>query len=114
MTQQTSARAPATLGRAAGIDLGIVVFGVTAVILSFMTGQRVATWHNAAIAPVVFLLAAITMRLVVAELRTLMRVLPETPHRGEAIAALVVALVAMVVVGPMLLIMPFVFLGAVT
>jgi hypothetical protein len=114
MAQQTSVRPASTLGRAAGIDVGIVVFGVTAVVLSFMTGQRVETWHNAAIAPIVFVLAAVTMRLVVAELRTLMRVMPETPHRGEAVAALAVALVAMVVVGPMLLIMPFVFLGAVT
>jgi hypothetical protein len=53
------------------------------------------------------------MRLVLAEIRALLPVLPETPHKGEAFAALVVAIVMTVVVGPMLLIMPFVFFGSV-
>lgn len=114
MAHQAPVRPPTTLRRAAGIDVGIIAFGVTAVILSFFTGQRVANWHNIVFPPIVFLLAAITMRLVVAELRTLFRVMPETTHRGEAVAAVGVALVSMVIVGPMLLIMPFIFLGAVT
>ena len=114
MANQAPVRPPATLGRAAGIDIGIVMFGVAAVILSFFTGQRVANWHNIVFPPVVFVLAAVTMRLVVAELRTMMRVAPQSTHHGEVIAAIGVALVSMVVVGPMLLIMPFIFLGAVT
>jgi hypothetical protein len=39
--------------------------------------------------------------------------LPETPHKGEAFTALAIAIVMTVVVGPMLLIMPFVFFGSI-
>lgn len=112
MAQHAPVR-PATLGRAAGIDVAMVVFAVSAVFFSFFTGHDVATWRNIVFAPIVFLLAAFTVWLVVAEMRTLMRVMPETLHRGEAVFALGVAIVCFVVVGPMLLIMPFIFLGAV-
>jgi hypothetical protein len=58
-------------------------------------------------------LAAITLRLVLAEIRALWPVLPETPHKGEALTALGVAIAMTVIVGPMLLIMPFIFFGAI-
>lgn len=112
MAQHAPVRA-ATLGRAAGIDVAMVVFAIGAVFFSFFTGHDVPIWRNIVFPPIVMMLAALTMWLVVAEMRTLMRVMPETLHRGEAVIALGVAVVCFVVVGPMLVIMPFIFLGAV-
>ena len=104
---------PTSLARAAGIDAAMLLFGIGAALVSFLTGNGEPQWHNLLFAPIVFALAAVTMRLVLAEIRALLPVLPETAHKGEAIAALVVAIVMTVVVGPMLLIMPFVFFGAI-
>ena len=102
----------ATLVRAAEIDVAMLVFGAGAVIVSFLTGQGAPRWHNLVFAPLVILLAAVTLRLVLAEIRALWPVLPETPHKGQALTALGVAIAMTVVVGPMLLIMPFIFFGA--
>jgi hypothetical protein len=102
-----------SLTRAAGIDVAVLLFGAGAALLTFLLGNGEPQWHGLVFAPIVFVLAAITMRLVLAEIRALLPVLPETPHKGEAFAALVVAIVMTVVVGPMLLIMPFVFFGSV-
>ena len=103
---------PLTLTRAAGIDIAMVATGIGAVVLSFLTGQGAARWQNLVFAPAVMVLAAITLRLVLAEVRALLPVLPDHPHNGEAVTALGVALVMTVVVGPMLLIMPFIFFAA--
>jgi hypothetical protein len=102
------------LVRAAGIDLAVVFFGVAAAVLTFFTGNGAPRWHNAVFAPIVFMLAAITVRLVIAEIRVLWPAIPDSDHRGRGVAELLVALVALVVVGPMLLIMPFLFAGAIT
>jgi hypothetical protein len=48
-----------------------------------------------------------------AEVRALVPVLPDHPHKGEAFTALGFAMVMAVIVGPMLLIMPFIFFAAV-
>jgi hypothetical protein len=102
-----------TLSKAAGIDVATLLFGGGAIVVSFLTGQGVPRWHNLVFAPAVAALAAITMLLVVAEVRSLLPVLPDSPHRGAALAALGVAIVMAVVVGPMLLVMPFIFFAAV-
>jgi membrane-bound metal-dependent hydrolase YbcI (DUF457 family) len=104
---------PVSLARAAGIDAAVLLFGTAAALVSFLMGNGEPRWHNLVFAPVVFVLAAITMRLVLAEVRALVPVLPETSHKGEAIAALMVAIVMTVVVAPMLLIVPFVFFGSI-
>ena len=101
------------LARSAALDAGIVAFSVLAVLLSFATGQAVANWHNIVFPPIVMVLAAITIVLVAAEIRQFARTAGESGHRVTALSEVVVALIAMVVVGPMLLIMPFVFLGAI-
>ena len=100
--------------RAAGIDTAIAFFGLSAVALSFLLGNGVPDWRNAVVSVVVFGLAAITMALVVVEWRTLRRAVPDSTHKVAGVGELLFAVVAAVVVGPMLLIMPFVFLGAVT
>jgi hypothetical protein len=102
----------ASLSRAAGIDLAMVLFGGGAIVLTFLTGQGVPRWHNLVFAPIVVILAAITARLVVAEVRELVPVLGETRHKGEAFAALGVAIAFGVMVVPMLAFMPFIFFAA--
>jgi hypothetical protein len=114
MTQPSHNHSPRalTLTRAAGIDIAMLVFGGAAVVLSFLTGQGADRWQNLVFPPVVMVLAVITLRLVLAEIRALVPVLPDHPHKGEAVTALGVAIVMTVVVGPMLLIMPFIFFAA--
>ena len=110
-TTQTHVTHP--LARAAGLDISIVVFTVAAAVLSFGTGQGVANWHNIVFPPIVMMLAGIAVWLCFAEIRLFWKTAGETTHRGSALAEVVVALAAMIVAGPMLLVMPFVFLGAV-
>lgn len=112
MTHPSDAPRSASLVRAAGIDLAMLLFGAGAIITSFLTGQGVARWHNLVFPPIVLVFAAITMRLVLAEVRALWPVLPETQHKGEALTALGVAIAMTVIVGPMLVIMPFIFFAA--
>ena len=112
-TTTTQAHVTHPLARAAGIDAAIVLFTVAAATLSFATGQGVANWRNIVFPPVVIALAAVTMILVIAEIRYFRRTAGEVTHRAPALIEVAVALIAMVVVGPMLLIMPFVFFGAI-
>jgi membrane-bound metal-dependent hydrolase YbcI (DUF457 family) len=110
MTHPVHSPRTASLGRVVGVDVALVVVTVAAVLLSFLTGQDVPRWRNLVFAPVVFLLAALALRLVVAEVRAVRPVLPVTSHKGEALAALGVAIAAVVVVLPMVVIMPIMFL----
>ena len=103
---------PVTLARVVGIDIAMVATGVTAIVLTFLTGQGADRWQNIVFPPLVMVFAAITLRLVLVEVRALLPVLPDYPHKGEALTALGVAIVMTVVVGPMLLIMPFIFFAA--
>jgi hypothetical protein len=114
MTQPSHNHAPRalTLTRAVGIDIAMFAIGGAALVLSFLTGQGADRWQNLVFAPVVMVLAAVTLRLVLAEVRALLPVLPDHPHKGEALTALGFAIVMTVVVGPMLLIMPFIFFAA--
>ena len=112
MTRPADMAHPVSLTRAAGIDVGVLLFGTGAALVSFLLGNGEPRWHGIVFAPVVFMLAVITMRLILSEVRALLPVLPDTPHKGQAFAALMVAIVMAVVVGPMLLIMPFVFFGS--
>jgi hypothetical protein len=111
-TTTTQAHATHPLARAAGIDAAIVICTVAAATLSFATGQGVANWRNLVFPPLVVLLAAVTLTLVAAEIRAFRRTATQVSHKASALAEVAVALVAMVVVGPMLVIMPFVFFGA--
>ena len=101
-----------TLTRAVGIDVAMVATGVVAIVLTFLTGQGVDRWQNIVFPPLVMVFAAVTLRLVLAEVRALLPILPDYPHKGEALTAMGVAIVMTVVVGPMLLIMPFIFFAA--
>ena len=112
-TTTTPTHAAHPLARAAGIDVAIVFFAVAAATLSFATGQGVANWRNIVFPPLVMVLAAVTIALVVAEIRYFRRTAGEVTHRAPALVEIAIALIAMVVVGPMLLIMPFVFFGAI-
>ena len=86
---------------------------MSAIVATFATGNGAPTWRNIVFPPIVMLLALVTLRLVVAEIRLFARTAADG-RRARSVAALVVALVAMVFVVPMLLIMPWVFLGALT
>ena len=101
------------LVRSAEIDFGIVFFALAAIAATFATGNGAPTWRNIVFPPIVMMLALITLRLVIAEIRLFSRTAAEEP-RGRSVAAIVVALIAMVLVAPMLLIMPWIFLGALT
>jgi hypothetical protein len=111
-TTTTQAHVTHPLARAAGIDAAIVLFAVAAATLSFATGQGVANWRNIVFPPLVMLLGIMTIALAVAEIRYFRRTAGDVTHRASALVEVAVALIAMVVVGPMLLIMPFVFFGA--
>jgi hypothetical protein len=113
-TTTSSTHVAHPLARAAGFDLGIVVFTVGAVLVSFGTGQGAATWQNIALPPIVMVLAAVALWFAFVEIRHFWRTAAETEHRGSALFEVVVALIAMVVAGPMLLLMPWIFLGALT
>ena len=112
-TTTTRTHAAHPLARAAGIDAAIVTCTVAAATLSFATGQGVPSWRNIVFAPLVMLIAAATISLTVAEIRYFRRTAGEVTNRAAAVAEVAIALVAMVIVAPMLLIMPFVFLGAI-
>lgn len=114
MTMPSHNHPPRTVSlvRAAEIDVAMLLFAAGAVLVSFLTGQGAPRWRNLVFAPTVMVLAAVTMRLVLAEIRALWPVLPETPHKGQALTALGIAIVMTIVVGPMLLIMPFIFFAA--
>ena len=103
---------PLTLTRAIGIDTAMVAAGVTAAALTFLTGQGADRWQNLVFPPLVMVFAAITLRLVLAEVRALLPVLPDYPRKGEAFTALGVAIAMTVIVAPMLLIMPFIWFAA--
>jgi hypothetical protein len=100
------------LARAAGIDLAIVTLSVGAVVLTFLTGNGEPRWQNLVFAPAVILLAAVVIRLIAAEIREFRRHAADSGHPLEAIASILVPLVAMIVVAPLVLLMPFVFFGA--
>jgi anti-sigma-K factor RskA len=102
------------LARAAGIDVAIVFFALCAITTTFFLGNGASAWRNAIGSAVVFVLAAITMALCYAEWRMLKPAVPDSDHKVAGVSELLVAIVAAVVVGPMLLIMPFIFLGAIT
>lgn len=103
---------PFSTARAVGIDVAMLMFGAAAIICTFATGQDVVRWQNLVFAPLVMLFAAITLWLAIAELRTLGSEMPPTRHPGELIAARVIAIAMCVVVAPMLLIMPFIWVTA--
>lgn len=107
---QTHAAHP--LARAAGLDLGIVAFTIGAVLVSFGTGQGADRWQNIALPPIVMVLAAVALWFAFLEIRFFWRTASETTHQRSALVEVVIALIAMVVAGPMLLLMPFIFLGA--
>ena len=98
--------------RAVGIDAAMLLFGGAAILLTFMTGQDVPRWQNLVFAPAVMVFAALTLWLAFAELRTLGSTMPATRHPGELITARVLAVSMPIVVGPMLLIMPFILFSA--
>ncbi|HET6816035.1 MAG TPA: hypothetical protein VFH66_02260 [Mycobacteriales bacterium] len=112
---QTSQAHPANhpLFRAAGIDVTAVIFVFGAAALTFLIGNGAARWVNAVVSATVWLLALIAVALLGTELRQLWRNGPDDRHPGGSAAAVVVSIALMCIVVPMLLIMPFVFLGAV-
>jgi len=110
-TTQTHAAHP--LARAAGIDAAIVTCTVAAATLSFATGQGVPNWRNLVFAPLVMLIAAGTIALTIAEIRYFRRTAGDVTNRTTAVVEVAIALISMVIVAPMLLIMPFVFFGAI-
>ena len=112
-TTTTHIHATHPLARAAGLDVAIVIFTIAAATLSFATGQGEANWRNIAFPPLVVLMVAVTIALVVAEIRYFRRTAAEVTHRGYALVEVAIALIATVIVGPMILIMPFVFFGAI-
>ena len=112
MTRPTTNPRAVSLAQAFEVDLALVLFGGGAIVLTFLTGNGAPRWHNLVFAPIVCVLALITGRLVISEVRALWRVLPETPHRGQALAALLFAIALGVMVIPMLAFMPFIFFGA--
>ena len=102
------------LARAAGVDAAIVTFTIAAATLSFGTGQGSPTWHNLVFAPMVMVLAAIAVLLSYVEIRMFARNTKTTTHPVTAAAEVLVPLAAMIIAGPMVLIMPFIFFGALT
>ena len=112
-TTTTRTHAAHPLARAAGIDAAIVMCTVAAATLSFATGQGVPDWRNIVFAPLVMLVAVATIALTVAEIRYFHRTAGDVTNRTTAVIEVAVAMIAMVIVAPMLLIMPFVFFGAI-
>ena len=112
MTRPTTTPHAVSLTRAIEVDLALVLFGGGAIVLTFLTGNGEPRWHNLVFAPIVCVLAAITARLLVAEVRAQWTVLPETAHRGQALAILLFAIAIGVMVVPMLAFMPFFFFAA--
>ena len=112
-TQPTLTHVTHPLARAAGVDAAIVAFTVAAAAVSFGTGQGVPGWHNIVFTPIVMALAGVAMLLSYVEIRMFRRNAETTTHRGTAAAEVLVPLVAIIVAGPMLLIMPFIFFGAI-
>ncbi len=101
------------LGHALEFDVGIVVLGLSAMLVAFLTGQDAGRWQNLVLAPVAFLLAVGCEWLVYNELRELWRADPDTPHRtGAAIAAAIAGVVGFFTI-PVIIIMPIVFLSGV-
>ena len=103
---------PFSMSRAVTIDAAMLLFGIAAIVLTFLTGQDVARWQNLVFAPAVMAFAAMTLWLALAELRTLGSTMPATRHPGELVTARILAVSMFIVVGPMLLIMPFMFFSA--
>lgn len=102
------------LARAAGIDIAAFAFVVGAVVLTMLIGNGSADWVNAVVSAAVWLLALIAVALLGTELRQLWRSGPDEHHLGSSALTVVVDLALLCVVVPMLFIMPFVFLGAVS
>ncbi len=100
------------LGHALEFDVGIVVLGLSAMLVSFLTGDQ-PRWHNLVLAPIAFGLAVACELLVYRELRELWRADPGTPHRTGAAAAAAVAGIIGFFTIPVIIIMPLVFLGGV-
>lgn len=101
------------LRRAVEIDAGIVVVALGAILLAFQTGQ-VARWQNVVFAPLAFALALVTERMVWAEVKEMRWVdLRDTPHHTGAVIAAAVAVFFAFLAVPVILFMPFVFLGGV-
>lgn len=116
MTQTPTSQAhPANhpLFRAAGIDIAAVAFGATAAVLTLFIGNGTADWVNAVVSATVWVLALIAVALLVTELLQLWRSGPDERHLGSSALAVIVALALLCILVPMLLIMPFVFLGAI-
>jgi len=113
-TQPTSTYATHPIARAFGVDAAIVIFTIAAATLSFGTGQGASTWQNLVFAPLVVLLASVAVLLSYVGIRMFARTARTTSHPVTAVAEVLVPLAAMVIAGPMLLLMPFIFLGAMT
>lgn len=113
-TQPTGIHVTHPLARAAGVDAAIVVFAIAAAIFTFGTGQGEPAWHNLLFAPIVMVFAGIALLLSYVEIRMFIRNAKTTTRRATAVAEVIVPFIAMIVVGPMLLIMPFIFFGAMT
>ncbi|HET7309792.1 MAG TPA: hypothetical protein VFJ17_00540 [Mycobacteriales bacterium] len=111
---QTSQAHPANhpLFRAAGIDLAALAFVGGAAVLTLFLGNGSAQWVNGLVSATVWVLALIAVALLGGELRQLWRNGPDEKHLGSSAAAVVVVVALMCVVVPMVLIMPFMFLGA--
>ncbi len=100
------------LGHALEFDVGIVVFGLSAMLVSFLTGDQ-PRWHNLVLAPIAFALAVVCEVLVYRELRELWRADPDTPHRTGAAAAAGIAGIVGFFTIPVIIIMPIVFLAGI-
>lgn len=101
------------LRRALGIDAAIVVVGLGAILVAFQTGDA-PRWRNLVLAPIAFGLALLTERMAWAEAKQMRPVDVHTTahHTGAITAAGVAAFFAFLAI-PVLLFMPFVFLGGV-
>ena len=100
------------LRRAAGIDVAALAFVVVAALLTFFIGNGSARWVNAVVSAAVWALALVAVLLMRTELLHLWRSGPDEKHLVGSATAVVVTIGMLCIVVPMLVIMPFVFIGA--
>jgi hypothetical protein len=101
------------LRRALEIDLGIIAVSLVSIVLAFQTGDA-PRWHNIVFPPIAFALALLTLRMAWAEIKEMrpLDVHTTAHHTGAMVGAGVAAFVAFLAI-PVILFMPFVFLGGV-